>query len=73
MRVKEREILPSEHPLTGPHRSTGRRAALLELNECRELLKYPGPLLASPRMRRRYDEAVRIAALYRDDNTNHDN
>ena len=68
MNFKHREILPHEHPLTGPLRAAGRRAALLELHECRELLKYPSPLLASPRMRRRYQEAVAIAALYRDDN-----
>jgi hypothetical protein len=65
--IRQREILPHEHPLTGPHRPAGRRAALAELHEVRELLKYPSPALASPRMRRRYEDAVRIAALYRDE------
>lgn len=61
------EPLPTHQPVTGPGRAAARRAALMELHECRELLKYPSPLLASPRMRRRYEEAVRWAALYRDE------
>jgi len=60
------EPLPTTTPVTGPGRAAARRAALMELHECRELLKYPSPLLASPRMRRRYDEAVKLAAAYRD-------
>jgi len=61
------ECLPTREPVTGPGRAAARRAALLELHECRELLKYPSPNLANPRIRRRYNEAVEWAALYRDD------
>ena len=62
------ECLPTRTPVTGPGRAAARRAALVELYEVRELLKYPGPNLANPRLRRRYDEAVAWAAMYRDDN-----
>jgi hypothetical protein len=66
MTISKPEPLPTAQPVTGPGRAAARRAALMELHECRELLKYPSPLLASPRMRRRYDEAVKLAAMYRD-------
>lgn len=64
------EPLPTLTPITGPGRNAARRAALMELHEVRELLKYPSPLLASPRMRRRYAEAVAWAACYRDNDNN---
>ena len=67
MCVSVPEPIPTKEPVTGPGRAAARRAALMELHECRELLRNPSPLLASPRMRRRYDEAVAWAALYRDE------
>lgn len=67
MCISTPEPIPTTEPVTGPGRAAARRAALMELNECRELLKMPSPLLASPRMRRRYDEAVKWAAMYRDE------
>ena len=68
MNIAQVEPLPTLTPITGPGRAAARRAALMELYECRELLRFPGPLYASPRMIRRYNEAVRWAAAYRDDN-----
>ena len=68
MNTKHAEPLPTRTPVTGPGRAAARRAALLELHEVRELLRFPTPLYASPRMIRRYNEAVAWAAAYRDDN-----
>lgn len=65
--ITHSEPLPTFEPVTGPGRAAARRAALMELHEVRELLRYPSPLLASPRMRRRYYEAERWAAAYRDE------
>jgi len=61
-----REILPSAHPVTGPDRAAAATAARQELAECRALLSHPSELLASPRMRRRYLEAVEAAKHYND-------
>ena len=67
MHTRPAECLPTREPVTGPGRAAARRAALIELHEVRQLLKYPGPNLANPRLRRRYDEAVAWAAMYRDE------
>ena len=61
------EILPSAHPVTGPGRTTAAHAAQQELQEVRALLSHPSELLASPRMRRRYTEALEAAAHYTND------
>jgi len=62
-----REILPSAHPVTGPGRAQAAAAAQQELQEVRTLLSHPSELLASPRMRRRYQEALEAAAHYTND------
>ena len=67
MCISTPEPIPTSEPVTGAGRAAARRAALMELHECRELLRMPSALLASPRMRRRYDEAVAWAAMYRDE------
>ena len=61
-----RETLPTSTPVTGPGRAHAATAARQELAECRALLSTPGPLLASPRMRRRYLEAVEAVKHYND-------
>ena len=58
------ETLPTTQPVTGPQATIARAAAHQELAECRALLRTPGPLLASPRMRRRYEEAVAWVKMY---------
>jgi len=63
----KREILPSQHPVTGPDRPAAAQAAQQELQEVRTLLSRPSELLASPRMRRRYTEALQAAAHYTND------
>ena len=67
MNITHVEPLPTFQPVTGPGRAQARRAALLELHEVRELLRYPGPAYGSPRIIRRYHEAVAWAAAYRDE------
>jgi hypothetical protein len=59
-----REELPTTTPVPPQRRPAAAAAAAAELNECRELLRYGGPLLRSPRMRRRYQDALKWAALY---------
>lgn len=59
-----RETLPTSTPITGAGRDTAHAAALAELAEVRDALRHGGALLASPRMRRRYVEAVSWVGLY---------
>jgi len=57
-----REILPSAHPLTGEQRAAGLQAARTELREAK--LAYLSSPYDSPRLRRRYNEALQARATY---------
>jgi len=57
-----REILPSAHPLTGELRAAGLAAARQELSEAKRA--YLSSPYDSPRLRRRYNEAVAARAAY---------
>lgn len=55
-----REILPSAHPL--PDRDTGLQLARQELSEAKQA--YLSSDYDSPRLRRRYNEALQARATY---------
>lgn len=59
-----RETLPTSTPVTGVERMKAYAAALEELAEIRDLLRVPSELMMSPRMRRRYEEAVQAVKMY---------
>jgi hypothetical protein len=58
------EPLPTAEAVTGPHAAAHAAAAHQELAEVRALLRTPSPLLNSPRIQRRYHDALKWAALY---------
>ena len=58
------EHLPTATPVSGPAAAAAAAAAAQELAEVRQLLSKPSEALASPRIRRRYQEAIAWHALY---------
>jgi len=61
------EQLPTSTPVAGPGRAAAAAAAAQELSEVRQLLSRPSELLQSPRVRRRYQEAIAWHSLYTTD------